>query len=131
MSRKYIVKVNNKAYEVEVEEVGKKSVSAPLPIQTAPKTIAVTPPASPSAPAKAAPAAVAAGQKAVQAPMTGTVIKILCQIGQDVKDGDVLVKLEAMKMETAISSHLAGKVSEIRVAERQTVSSGDVLVVIA
>ena len=130
MSRKYIVKVNNKAYEVEVEEVGKRPSSPALPAQAAPRTVAA-PPSAPSAPAKAAPAAVAAGQKAVQAPMTGTVIKILCQVGQEVKEGDVLLKLEAMKMETAISSHLAGKVSEIRVAERQTVSSGEVLVVLA
>ncbi len=127
MSRKYIVKVNNKAYEVEVEEVGKRSA---LPAPAAPRTVVVAaPPPAPSA--QAAPAAVAAGQKAVQAPMTGTVIKIMCQVGQEVKEGDVLLKLEAMKMETAISSHLAGKVSEIRVAERQTVSSGEVLVVLA
>ncbi|MDQ7797916.1 MAG: DUF2118 domain-containing protein [Candidatus Edwardsbacteria bacterium] len=126
MSRKYIVKVNNKAYEVEVEEVGKRSAPPALPAQAAPRTVVVAPPAAPSAPA-----AVAAGQKAVQAPMTGTVIKILCQVGQEVKEGDVLLKLEAMKMETAISSHLAGKVSEIRVAERQSVSSGEVLVVLA
>ncbi|HAD82980.1 MAG: hypothetical protein A2509_10320 [Candidatus Edwardsbacteria bacterium RIFOXYD12_FULL_50_11] len=131
MSRKYIVKVNNKAYEVEVEEVGKRSAPPALPVQAAPRTVMVAPPPAPGAPAKAAPAAVAAGQKAVQAPMTGTVIKILCQVGQEVKDGDVLLKLEAMKMETSISSHLAGKVSEIRVAERQSVSSGEVLVVLA
>lgn len=131
MSRKYIVKVNNKAYEVEVEEVGKRSAPPALPVQASPRTVVAAPPPAPGAPAKAAPAAVAAGQQAVQAPMTGTVIKILCQVGQEVKEGDVLLKLEAMKMETAISSHLAGKVSEIRVAERQTVSSGEVLVVLA
>ncbi|MBU1356233.1 MAG: biotin/lipoyl-binding protein [Candidatus Edwardsbacteria bacterium] len=125
MSRKYIVKVNNKAYEVEVEEVGKRPSSPPLSAQAAPRAVVAAPPSAPSAPA------VAAGQKAVQAPMTGTVIKILCQVGQEVKEGDVLLKLEAMKMETAISSHLAGKIAEIRVAERQTVSSGEVLVVLA
>lgn len=131
MSRKYIVKVNNKAYEVEVDEVGRRSVPAPLPVQAAPKPVAATPPTAPGAPARAAQPAAAGGQKAVQAPMTGTVIKILCRVGQEVKDGDVLLKLEAMKMETAISAHLAGKVAEIRVSERQNVNSGDVLVVIA
>ena len=99
---------------------------------TGPKTISVTLPAAPAAPAGAPQALpVAAGQKAVPAPMTGTIIKVLCQVGQEVKEGDVLLKLEAMKMETTLSSPLAGKVAEIRVKERQNVTAGEALVVLS
>ena len=131
MSRKYIVKVNNKAYEVEVEEVGKKPVALP-PMPTGPKTISVTVPQMPAAPAgrpQAQP--VGEGQKAVPAPMTGTIIKVMCQVGQEVKEGDLLLKLEAMKMETTLSSPVAGKVAEIRVKERQNVSAGEILLVLS
>ncbi len=132
MSRKYIVKVNNKAYEVEVEEIGKKPVAAPPPAPTGPKTISVTLPAAPAAPAGAPMAQpVGAGQKAIPAPMTGTIIKIMCQVGQEVKEGDVLLKLEAMKMETTLSSPLAGTIAEIRVKERQNVTAGEALVVLS
>jgi biotin carboxyl carrier protein len=131
MSRKYIVKVNNKAYEVEVEEVGKRPAPAPLPAPTGPKAVSVTVPQVPSTPTGKPQVAVADGHKAVPAPMTGTVIKILCQVGQEVKDGDVLLKLEAMKMETSISTPVSGKVAEIKVAERQNVNAGEILVVLS
>ncbi len=127
MARKYVVKVNNKSYEVEVEEVGLQgpSISRPAP---APQPVAVSlaPAAVPAKP-QAAPAA---GGKVVPAPMTGTVIKVLCQVGQQVKEGDILLKLEAMKMETSISSPFAGQVAEIPVAERQNVNAGQTLVVL-
>ncbi|MDO9026658.1 MAG: DUF2118 domain-containing protein [bacterium] len=131
MSRKYIVKVNNKAYEVEVEEVGKKPALAPIPAPTGPKTISVTvPQAAAPAPGKSQ-APVAEGQKVIPAPMTGTIIKVLCQVGQEVKDGDVLLKLEAMKMETSLSTPVAGKVVEIRVKPGQTVTAGEALVILS
>jgi len=131
MSRKYIVKVNNKAYEVEVEEVGKKPALAPIPAPTGPKTISVTVPQAAAAPAGKPQAPVAEGQKIVPAPMTGTIIKVLCQVGQEVKEGDVLVKLEAMKMETSLSTPVAGKVVEIRVKPGQTVTAGEALVILS
>lgn len=127
MSRKYVVKVNNKSYEVEVEEVGQQAplISRPAP---APQPVAVSlaPAVAPAKP-QAVPAA---DGKVVPAPMTGTVIKVLCQVGQQVKEGDVLLKLEAMKMETSISSPFAGQVAEIPVAERQNVNAGQTLVVL-
>jgi len=132
MSRKYIVKVNNKAYEVEVEEVGKKPALAPIPAPTGPKTISVTvPQAAPAAAPGKPQAQVAEGQKVIPAPMTGTIIKVLCQVGQEVKDGDVLLKLEAMKMETSLSTPVAGKVAEIRVKPGQTVTAGEALVILS
>lgn len=131
MSRKYIIKVNNKAYEVEVEEVGKKPALAPIPAPTGPKTISVTVPQAPAANTGKPQVQVAEGQKVVPAPMTGTIIKVLCQVGQEVKDGDVLLKLEAMKMETSLSTPVAGKVAEIRVKPGQTVTAGEALVILS
>lgn len=131
MSRKYIVKVNNKAYEVEVEEVGKKPAMAPIPALTGPKTIWVTMPQAPAATAGKPQAQVAEGQKIVPAPMTGTIIKVLCQVGQEVKEGDVLLKLEAMKMETSLSTPVSGKVAEIWVKPGQTVTAGEALVILS
>lgn len=129
MSRKYVIKVNSKSYEVEVEEVGQQAPSASRP-GPAPQPVAVSlPPAPAASPAKPQ-AAPAGGGKVVPAPMTGTVIKVLCQVGQQVKEGDVLLKLEAMKMETSISSPFAGQVAEIPVAERQNVNAGQTLVVL-
>jgi oxaloacetate decarboxylase alpha subunit len=61
--------------------------------------------------------------------MTGTIIKILCRVGQEVNEGDVILKLEAMKMETEMAAPFPGRVKEIRVAERQNVTAGDALVV--
>jgi glutaconyl-CoA/methylmalonyl-CoA decarboxylase subunit gamma len=131
MSRKYIVKVNNKAYEVEVEEVGKKPALAPIPAPTGPKTISVTVPQATSAPAGKPQVQAAEGQKIVPAPMTGTIIKVMCQVGQEVKEGDVLLKLEAMKMETSLSTPVAGKVVDIRVKPGQTVTAGEALVILS
>jgi methylmalonyl-CoA carboxyltransferase small subunit len=132
MSRKYIVKVNNKAYEVEVEEVGKKPLPAPIPAPTGPKTISVTvPQAAPSAAPGKPQVQAAEGQKIVPSPMTGTIIKVLCQPGQEVKEGDVLLKLEAMKMETSLSTPVSGRVAEIRVKPGQNVTAGEALVILS
>ena len=131
MSRKYIVKVNSKAYEVEVEEVGKKAAPASMPLPAGPKAVPVTMPQAISAHVGKPQVQVAEGPKIVPAPMTGTIIKVLCQVGQEVKEGDVLLKLEAMKMETSISTPVAGKVVDIRVKPGQNVSAGEALVILS
>jgi biotin carboxyl carrier protein len=131
MSRKYIVKVNSKAYEVEVEEVGKPAAPAPLPLPAGPKAVPANIPQPAAAPASKPQVQAAAGQKIVPAPMTGTIIKVLCQVGQEVKEGDVLLKLEAMKMETSLSTPVAGKVVDIRVKPGQNVSAGEALVILS
>jgi biotin carboxyl carrier protein len=130
MSRKYIVKVNNKAYEVEVEEVGKKPAPPPLPMPTGPKSVSVTVPQVASSPQSKVQAAMADGMKVVPTPMTGTIIKIMCMVGQEVKEGDVLLKLEAMKMETSLSTPVAGTITEIKCTEGQIVNAGEPLVLL-
>lgn len=120
--RKFIVNVNGNSYEVEVEEVGVASATAPI-AQGAP---AAVPKAAPAEAPKAAPAAPAGGTP-VKAPMPGNVLDIKVSNGQSVNEGDVLVILEAMKMENEIYAPCAGTVTVVA-SKGSTVNTGDVLV---
>ena len=119
--RKFIVNVNGNSYEVEVEEVG--TASAPV------ATPAVSSSAVTSAP-KVAPAAAPADGAPVKAPMPGNVLDIKVSNGQAVKKGDVLVILEAMKMENEISAPHDGTVTVVA-SKGATVNTGDVLVTLS
>jgi biotin carboxyl carrier protein len=132
MIMRYIVKLNNKEYEVEVEN-GKAGVmavnettaqvaAAVMPSQTAPA-------ASAAQAAKPAPAA-AAGGEAIKAPMPGTILDIKVSPGAVVKKGQVLLILEAMKMENEIVAPTAGTVIQIQAVKGSSVNAGDVLAVI-
>ena len=133
---KYKVTLKNKVYEVEVEQgeamlVDEYDAVAPVPAAApvAAAPVAVAPAAA--APAAApAPAAVAAGD-AVKSPMPGNILKILVTQGQQVKDGDVLIILEAMKMENEIVATKSGSVAQILVTKGQVVETGSPLIVIA
>ena len=72
----------------------------------------------------------AAGSGAVTVPMQGTIVKILVEVGQAVEAGQPVCVLEAMKMENQINADKAGTVTEVKVAPGDSVSSGDVVVVI-
>lgn len=126
--RKFIVNVNGTSYEVEVEEVGASS-SAPVtqaPAPIAAPAAAVTPAAAPAP----APAAAPAGGTPVKAPMPGNVLDIKVSNGQAVKKGDLLVILEAMKMENEIFAPADGTVTVVA-SKGSTVNSGDVLVTLS
>ena len=130
--RKFNITVNGKSYEVEVEEVGAPASSAP---KTAPKAqaapaAAAAPKAAPKAEAKPAPVAASAGQEVVEAPMPGNIWKVLVKEGQEVKEGDVLLILEAMKMENEILSPKDGVVSKLATSEGAAVNTGDQLVIL-
>lgn len=130
--RKFNITVNGNSYEVEVEEVGGVSTSAPAPRPAAapsraPK--AAAPAAKPAAPA-AKPAAPAAGSTTVTAPMPGNIWEVKVNVGDEVKNGDVLVVLEAMKMENEIMAPADGKVVSINAPKGTAVNAGDVLVVL-
>ncbi len=120
--RKFIVNVNGNSYEVEVEEVG-GAASAPA---AAPKA---APAAAPKAAAPKA-AAAPAGGTPVKAPMPGNVLDIKVSNGQAVKEGDLVVVLEAMKMENEIYAPCDGTVTVVA-AKGSTVNTGDVLVSIS
>ena len=66
----------------------------------------------------------------VKAHITGTVWKIEVKVGGDVREGDVLVILESMKMEMPIEAPVTGKVSQVLVSENQPVNEGDVVIII-
>ncbi len=68
---------------------------------------------------------------AMTAPMPGTVLRILVKEGQEVQAGDVLMVVEAMKMENEVKAHSAGTVKEIMVTEGKSVQTGDPLIIIA
>ena len=120
--RKFIVNVNGNSYEVEVEEVGGVA-SAPV---VAPAPVAAAPKAAPAAPKAQAPA----GGTPVKAPMPGNVLDIKVSNGQAVKEGDVVVILEAMKMENEIVAPCSGTVTVVA-SKGATVNTGDVLVSIS
>ena len=120
--RKYNVNVNGTAYEVTVEEV--KGGVAPAPVAA---------PAQAPAPAPApAPAAAPAGAgEQITAPMPGTILDVKVSAGQAVKSGDVLMILEAMKMENEIMAPHDGTITAVSVAKGSSVESGALLCTIA
>jgi len=130
--KNYKVTVNGKVYEVSVEEVG-ASYSAPAPVAIpTPAPVASAPAAPAPAPvATPAPAAVNAEGEKVNSPMPGTILDVKVSVGQSVKKGDVLVVLEAMKMENDIPAPVDGKIVALSVSKGASVQAGDVLVVIA
>lgn len=125
---KYKVTLNNRVYEVEVE-MGQAMLideyDAVAPAAPAPAAPAVVP-----APA-AVPAAALASGEVVKAPMPGNILKINVAPGQKVEEGDVLIVLEAMKMENEIVATKSGTVAQVAVSKGAVVETGAPLVVIA
>jgi biotin carboxyl carrier protein len=143
--RRFKVKVNDEVFEVEVEEVGRevratRPVVQPPPAQPvqvvspAPKAPAPPVPApKPSAPSTApeAPAAGAAPSgdgEAVRAPIPGVISAIKVSSGNQVAKGQVLLILEAMKMQNEILAPFDGTVTSVSVSQGASVQTGDVLV---
>ena len=133
---KYKITLKGTTYEVEVEkgeamildEYEAKSPVPPAPVAAAPVAVAAAPAAAPAA-AAPAPAAVAAGT-VVPAPLPGNVFAIKVKEGDAVKAGDVLVIIEAMKMENEVCAPSDGVVKQIAVSKGALVATGDTLVVI-
>ncbi|MBC8587950.1 biotin/lipoyl-containing protein [Paratissierella segnis] len=126
--RKFLINVNGNSYEVEVEEIG-NNIQRPAPVQTTPPAPVKEPTPAPKVEEKKE-IEVSAGQEIVAAPMPGNIWKILVAEGQEVKEGDNLLILEAMKMENEILAPRDGKVASIVTKEGLAVNTGDQLVII-
>lgn len=111
--KKYRVNVNNHVYEIEIEQISESEVStSSAPVST---------PAKPSAPAD--------GEK-ISSPMPGTILNINVKAGDVVKQGQVLMILEALKMENEIMAPRDGKIASINVSKGASVESGTLLCVL-
>ena len=118
--KKYNVTVNGTAYEITLEVVDAADVKA-----------APAPTAAPAPAAAPAPTAAPAGGETVTSPMPGTILSVNVQNGAIVKKGDVLMVLEAMKMENEITCPVDGTVTSVNVQNGASVETGAVLCVIA
>ena len=130
---KYKVTLNNRVYEVEVEQgqamlIDEYELSAPAAPAAPAAPVAAAPAAAPAA--AAAPVSVAAGEP-VKSPMPGNILRIEVSQGHQVKEGDVLMVLEAMKMENEIVATKSGTIAQIAVSKGAVVETGAVLAVIA
>lgn len=128
---KYIVTLNGKNYEVEVEETEAVIVGVTDAAPAVPAALAAAPsPAPAAAPsASAAPTSAADGTK-VLSPMPGNILAVNVSVGAAVKAGDVLLVLEAMKMENDIVAPCDGTVKQILVQKGSTVATDDLLAVV-
>ena len=128
---KYEIKLNGRTYEVEVELAEPMKMQEFQSYAPAAPAAAEAVPATPvaAAPAAAAPAVTGAGER-VDSPMPGNILNVLVAPGQTVKEGDVLVILEAMKMENEIVAPKAGTVTQVLVDKGTVVDTGAPLVVI-
>ena len=127
---KYKVTLNGRTYEVEVE-AGKamllEEYEAIAP--SAPAAPVAAPAAAPAAAAPAAPVVTGSGEM-VAAPMPGTILKVNVKNGDAVKEGQVLLVLEAMKMENEIMAPKSGTITQVAVQKGASVNTGDALVFI-
>jgi len=119
------ITIDKKNYEVDVE-VAEAETSGPSRLQAVGSSVARTPVAAAAAPvAEAAPAN---EEKVSRSPVSGIVASVTAHVGQSLQAGDVLLVLEAMKMETQVTAQAAVKVASIKVKAGESVQSGQILV---
>lgn len=132
--KKFLIKVNGSQYEVEVEEIRDGVLPVPSaagmtqPVQVTAAAPIQTQTAAPAAPVeKKAVSNGPVGATKITAPMPGTILKVAANAGDTVKRGQVLLILEAMKMENEIVAPSDGTVASINVAKGASVNAGDLL----
>ncbi|MGC8545330.1 biotin/lipoyl-containing protein [Athalassotoga sp.] len=127
MLKKYMIKVNGKVYEVEVEEIGKEDTNMPSPLSIKTDQTKQFPRSEPQPPKIVQPVQHVSSEdekneeEIIRAPMSGTIVKIKAKVGENIKDGQTLLTLEAMKMENEILAPRDCKITEILVKEGQQV----------
>lgn len=133
--KKFRVVVNGSEYNVEIEELS-ENIGTRQPVATIP-TAPNPAPAAPAEPVAAAPAKAAAVSKdatpggAIVAPMPGTIFSVAVEVGVVVKKGQILLVLEAMKMENEIQAPADGTVQELNVSQGLSVNAGDTLLILS
>lgn len=134
--KKFKVTVNGQSYEVAVEEVDKSQevsevkAATPAPAVSKPSINSSVPKASVPEPAAPVKGPIPEGAITVKAPMPGKISALKAEAGKEVKRGDILLVLEAMKMQNDITATADGVLHEIRVAVGDNVKTGEVLAVI-
>jgi biotin carboxyl carrier protein len=119
------ITVDGKLYEVDVEA---SEPEAPHPAYVPPAGQVRVPAAAPPPMPVAGGAPVADESKVCRSPISGTVVRVSTHVGQAIQPGDILIVLEAMKMETNITAPVAGKVAKVNVEVGGAVTSGQVLI---
>ncbi|MGO2118798.1 MAG: biotin/lipoyl-containing protein [Fusobacterium sp.] len=124
MKKVYKIKVNEKVYEIELEEVktvdGHVEVSAPA--------AAAAPVQAPQQPVvQAAPVAASTGA-VIEAPMPGVIVDIKVKVGDTIAEGDLVAIIEAMKMETELYADKGGKVSAVNAGKGAQINAGDAII---
>lgn len=122
------VTVQGKVYEVSVEILEEGGRSSAAPLQT---PVSAVPAASLESPAPAASAAGSGGPGSIESPLAGKVMEVKAAVGQAVKQGDQLVVLEAMKMNTYVQAPQDGVVAEVFVKTGDAVAEGQALLRLA
>ena len=134
------VTVDGQAYTVQVEELGHSTSQGPVkevqktvskPTTAVPGPIKKEETVSTEAQPKEAPKPSATGGFEVKAPMPGSVLEIKVKVGDTISEGDVLLVLEAMKMENELTASQGGTVADVLVKKGDTVNSGDPLIVMS
>jgi glutaconyl-CoA decarboxylase len=135
-SGKAKVVVNSVEYDIDLVSIGRREITlhdyaAPKPVPPPPPPSAV--PAQPAAAVQRRPALapMVAGQSAIQAPMPGAIFQLRVKEGDKVQAGQVLLVMEAMKMENPVTAPFNGTVSKIHVREGDNVGEGDLLLEVA
>ena len=119
---KYRITLNSEVYEMEVELI--EEGSAPIKTEVVPAVRSTETPAAQKAPVQADSAS---ADGTVVSPMPGTIVQLMAAQGDKVSKGQPILVLEAMKMENEITAAKDGVLSELRVAEGQTVAGGEIL----
>ncbi len=137
MIKKYRISVDGKSYEVEVQDLGPGSSGTVqnIPFITQPAAEASTGVSQPAAaavpdkvPAKPEAAPLDVKGEVLRAPMPGTILSVTATAGMAVKRGDVLLILEAMKMENEIVAHIDGTIAAVYVQKGASINAGEIMV---
>jgi len=120
----YIVRIGDREYEVEVEKGQANIMKTTTDAQQ-------SAPVSAPVPAPTAPAPAISGEgEAIKAPMPGTIVDVKVSVGSSVKKGDILLVLEAMKMENELAAPFDGVVSQVLAVKGTSVAADDVLILV-